>query len=74
MLWELPFERLAVSSSPDGQVITCASVDKTVKVWNRVTVTLRGTLEDHTDRVKTVIFLSDSQIIAFALYDDTIKL
>jgi WD40 repeat protein/tetratricopeptide (TPR) repeat protein len=64
---------LSVSISPDDQLITSASIDKTIKLWTRQGK-LINTLKGHQDSVWFVTFSPNSQIIASASKDKTIKL
>lgn len=43
----------AVAFSPGGQLITLASFDKTVRLWDAKTGAAGRTLEGHSDWVKT---------------------
>ncbi|NEO97636.1 MAG: TIR domain-containing protein [Symploca sp. SIO2E9] len=63
----------SVSFSPDGQTIATASLDHTVKLWNRHGHLIR-TLEGHQDAVMVVAFSPDSQIVATGSLDKTVKL
>ncbi|NET08022.1 MAG: TIR domain-containing protein [Symploca sp. SIO2B6] len=63
----------SVSFSPDGQTIATASLDHTVKLWNRHGHLIR-TLEGHQDAVMVVSFSPDSQTIATGSLDKTVKL
>ncbi|MGL4499516.1 MAG: WD40 repeat domain-containing protein, partial [Planktothrix sp.] len=64
---------LSVSISPDDQLITSASIDKTIKLWSGQGK-LINTLKGHQDSVWFVTFSPNSQIIASASKDKTIKL
>lgn len=63
----------AVSFSPDGTMIATASIDQTVKLWQR-DGTLLQTLTGHTDNVNSVSFSPDGNTIATASNDQTVKL
>lgn len=63
----------AVMFPPDGQLITSASFDKTVRVWKTTTGTCCNVLESHTDRVTVVVFSPDGQLIASASDEKTMR-
>ncbi|MEL7039422.1 MAG: hypothetical protein AAFO04_27975 [Cyanobacteria bacterium J06592_8] len=64
---------LAVSYSPDGQIIASASVDNTIKLWT-VEGKLIRTIKGHQDKVWDVQFSPDGEILASASADGTVKL
>ncbi|MFF7730812.1 helix-turn-helix domain-containing protein [Streptomyces sp. NPDC008001] len=63
-----------VAFSPDGRTVATASVDHTVKLWDRASQRLLATLAGHTTQVVTVAFSPDGRIIATASKDRTAKL
>jgi WD40 repeat protein len=64
---------MAVDVSPDSSIIASASVDSTVKLWQRDGTGL-ATLKGHKGIVRAVKFSSDGEIIASGSDDGTIKL
>jgi WD40 repeat protein len=64
----------SVAFSPDGQTLTSACNDMTVKLWNVATGELRHTLTGHTNRVYAVSFSPDGRTLASGAWDDTVKL
>ncbi|KAF8534806.1 putative WD-repeat protein [Trichophaea hybrida] len=69
-----PYFMSAVAFSPDGQRLTCASADRTVRLWDPSTGASRGTLEGHSDHVNEVAFSPDGQLLASASSDRTVRL
>ena len=64
----------SVAFSPDGTTIASGSWDKTVRLWDATTSTLRNTLTGHTDRVNSVAFSPDGTTIASGSWDKTVRL
>ena len=64
----------SVAFSSDSQVLASGSDDKTIKLWDPATGTLKHTLEGHSDSVRSVAFSSDGQVLASGSDDETIKL
>ncbi|KAF2204397.1 platelet-activating factor acetylhydrolase IB subunit alpha [Delitschia confertaspora ATCC 74209] len=64
----------AITFSPDGQLVTSASRDKTVRLWDATTGSCRSTLEGHSDTVTAIAFSPDSQLVASASWDKTVRL
>jgi WD40 repeat protein len=56
---------LALSFSPDGQVIATTSADKTIKLWNRQGQELE-TLKGHAAEVNAASFSPNGQVLATA--------
>ena len=63
-----------VSFSPDGNTIASGSVDKTIKLWDASTGTLKTTLTGHGNLVSSVCFSPDGNTLASGSLDSTIKL
>ncbi|KAI7975374.1 hypothetical protein EIK77_004977 [Talaromyces pinophilus] len=64
----------AVAFSPDGKLVASGSSDRTAKLWDPATGTLRQTLEGHSDLVQAVAFSPDSKLVASGSSDRTVKL
>lgn len=60
--------------SPDGQVITTASLDSTIMVWDAVTFDLLHTLSGHESDVTTTSFSPYGSILATGGSDHTVRL
>ena len=64
----------AVTFSLYGQLLTSASNDNTVQLWDTAIGALRGSLEGHTDWIYAVTFSPNSQLLASASFDKTVRL
>ncbi len=60
----------SVVYSPDGQHITSASYDSTIKIWNSQTGQLLNTLTGHRSCVYSVAYSPNSEHIASTSFDN----
>lgn len=63
-----------VSWSPDGSKIATASCDKTIKIWEANSGTVKSTLKGHTQCVRSVEWSPDGTRLASSADDGTIKI
>jgi WD40 repeat protein len=63
-----------VAFSSDGRLVTSASADKTVQLWDAATGAERRVLQGHSDWVWAVAFSPDGQLVASASCDKIIRL
>jgi WD40 repeat protein len=64
----------SVTISPDGDLLSSGSEDKTIRIWRISDGGLERVLEGHTETVYRVIFSPDGQYLASGSYDYTIRL
>lgn len=61
---------MGISFSPDGEIVATASMDNTVKLWNKNGILLT-TLTGHTGIVTAVSFSSDGTFLVSTSHDET---
>jgi hypothetical protein len=64
---------IAVSFSPDGEVLVSGNRDNTLKVWDRKTERLTHTFRGHTDQVRSLAFSSDGSRLVSGSRDKTVR-
>ncbi len=65
---------MSVTFSHDSKLLTSASLDKTVRIWDVGTGFLQQTLEGHSIGVMSVTFSHDSKLLTSASYDKTVRI
>lgn len=64
----------SVAITPDGQILTSGSEDKTIKIWSLGDGKLLRTLAGHADTVRAIAISSDGQTLVSGSSDKTIKI
>jgi hypothetical protein len=65
---------VALSFSPDSQMLASAGDDRTVRLWNLATGEEVACLKGHTDAIWTLAFAPDGKAVATCSRDGTVKL
>lgn len=65
---------MPIAFSPDGRLLASGSMDKTIKLWDVRTGTLKQTLTGHSNGVHSLEFSPDGMTLASGSDDKTIKL
>ena len=63
----------SVAFSPDGKQIVSGSDDKSVRVWDAVTGTVKSTLQGHSNWVTAVAFSPDGKQIVSGSNDNSVR-
>ena len=64
----------SVSFSPDGNKLTSASSDKTIRIWNISTQLEEACLKGHLAGIRSFCFSPDGNLLASASSDKTIRI
>ena len=65
---------MSVAFSPDRKLLASGAEDRTIKLWDGASGTLRETLASHSDLVRSVAFSPDGKLLASGGHDRTVKL
>ncbi|MFI1568484.1 NB-ARC domain-containing protein [Streptomyces sp. NPDC020490] len=65
---------VSVAIAPDGTWLATASIDKTVRIWDRATGTCTTTLTGHTNAVRSVAIAPDGTWLATTSRDKTVRI
>ncbi len=63
----------SVAISPDGRTVVSGSADKTIKVWDLASGSLKATLTGHSGWVFSVAISPDGRTVVSGSWDKTIK-